>query len=118
MEKTPKLRPFAPNGLLSDSQTKQIVAWWNGEKRVVTTREISKIVKVSRGKLTDIFQPDNERPLDDLKLGAVNRLIALYNQDIVEAQKQEKQNKAKDKIVEALATDKERAQKLIDKVNQ
>ncbi|EOH59432.1 hypothetical protein [Enterococcus faecalis] len=114
MKKKVILRPFAPKGLLSDTQTEQLKAWWHGEKRVVSTREIAKQVGVSRAKLHNSFLNNPDRPFDEMKLVTVNNLIQLYNTDIERAKELEKKNT---KVKETKSSVK-RAEELIKKVGE
>lgn len=114
MKKKVILRPFAPKGLLSDTQTEQLKAWWSGEKRVVSTREIAKQVGVSRAKLHNSFSNNPDRPFDEMKLVTVNNLIQLYNTDIERAKELEKKNT---KVKETKSSVK-RAEELIKKVGE
>lgn len=116
MKKKLLLRPFAPNGLLTDTQTEQLKAWWNGEKRVVSTREIAKQVGVSRAKLYNSFSQNPDRPFDEMKLAIVNNLIQLYNVDIQQAKELEK-NKEKEEAKKTKSSVK-RAEELIKKVGE
>lgn len=109
MKKKINLRPFAPKGLLTESQTEQLKAWWNGEKRMVSTRELAKQVGVSRQKLYNSFEENPERPFDELKLSVVNRFIALYNEDIQKAKKEKEE-------AEETKSSKKLAEELIKKV--
>src|SRR5699024_840088 len=88
------LRPFAPNGLLSEAQTKLLMAWFQGEGRQINQRGIAKEIGVSRNKLYTSFDKNPERPFDELPLKAVNLLIELYNSDI------QKEKEEKKKITE------------------
>lgn len=112
MKKKVALRPFAPNGLLTDTQTEQLKAWWNGEKRVISTRGIAKEVGVSRAKLYNSFAQNPDRPFDEMKLSIVNNLIQLYNVDIERAKELEK----KETEVKETKSNLKRAEELIKKV--
>ncbi|MBC2173995.1 hypothetical protein [Listeria booriae] len=115
MSKKIRPRPFAPNGLLTENQSRQLVAWYEGDERLCNQREISQIIGVSRMKLHTTFAENPERPFDELKLKNVNKLIELYNQDL---------EKQKEKLVVIEETKKEtkktinRAKKLIQKVDE
>ena len=106
------LRPFAPNGLLSEAQTKLLMAWFQGEGRQINQRGIAKEIGVSRNKLYTSFDKNPERPFDELPLKAVNLLIELYNSDIQKAKEEQK------KIAEETKTTKEKAEQLIKKVEK
>src|SRR5699024_7695989 len=86
------LRPFAPNGLLSEAQTKLLMAWFQGEGRQINQRGIAKEIGVSRNKLYTSFDKNPERPFDELPLKAVNLLIELYNSDIQKAKEEKKKS--------------------------
>lgn len=116
MKKKLVLRPFAPRGLLTDKQTEQLKAWWSGENRVVSTREIAKQVGVSRQKLYNSFAQNPDRPFDEMKLAIVNNLIQLYNVDIQQAKELEK-NKEKEEGKKTKSSLK-RAEELIKKVGE
>lgn len=107
-----RLRPFAPNGLLSDAQTKQLKAWFQGENRKINQRGIAEAIGVSRNKLYSSLEKNPNRPFDELPLKTVNKLIELYNSDIQEV-KEERKKEAKE-----TKTTKERAEKLIKKVGK
>lgn len=107
-----RLRPFAPNGLLSAAQTKQLKSWFQGENRNINQRGISDVIGVSRNKLYMSFDKNPERPFDELPLKTVNKLIELYNTDIQQVKEEEK------KVAEETKTTKERAEKLIKKVGK
>lgn len=109
MKKKLNLRPFAPNGLLTETQTEQLKAWWNGEKRVISTRKLAEEIGVSRPKLYKSFTENPERPFDELKLSIVNKFIAIYNEDI------QKAKKVKEEVKET-KTSKKLAEELIKKV--
>jgi len=111
-EKKVTLRPFAPNGLLTDTQTAQLKAWWSGEKRSISTREIVSILKISRQKIYDSLKKNPERPFDELKLKTLNVLIQIYNKDI-QSFKEEQQIEVKES-----KTNKKRASELIKKVGE
>lgn len=107
-----RLRPFAPNGLLSETQTNQLKSWFQGENRKINQRGIAGEINVSRNKLYMSFDKNPDRPFDELPLKTVNKLIELYNRDIEEFRKEEK------KAAEETKTTKERAEKLINKVGK
>lgn len=107
-----RMRPFAPNGLLTDTQTKQLAAWFDGENRKINQRGIAEAIGVSRNKLYSSFGKNPERPFDELALKTVNKLIELYNHDIQESKKEQKD------AAEETKTSKERAEKLINKVSK
>src|SRR5699024_1672673 len=106
------LRPFAPKGLLSDAQTELLKTWFQGEERNINQRGIADAIGVSRNKLYNSFEKNPERPFDELSLGSVNKLIALYNEDIQEVKKERK------KQAEETKSTKEKAEKLIKKVQK
>lgn len=106
------LRPFAPNGLLSDAQSKLLKTWFQGAERNINQRGIAEAIGVSRNKLYNSFEKNPERPFDELSLGSVNKLIALYNKDIKEVKEERK------KEAEETETTKEKAEKLIKKVKK
>src|SRR5699024_3593575 len=107
-----RLRPFAPNGLLSEAQTKQLVSWFQGENRQINQRGIAKEIGVSRNKLYTSFDKNPERPFDELPLKTVNLLIELYNSDIQKAKEEQK------KIAKETKTTKEKAEQLTKKVEK
>lgn len=107
-----RLRPFAPSGLLSEAQTKQLKAWFQGENRQINQRGIAEKIGVSRNKLYMSFDKNPERPFDELPLKTVNLLIELYNSDIQQAKEEQK------KIAEETKSTKEKAEKLIKKVEK
>jgi len=107
-----RIRPFAPNGLLSKTQTKQLEAWFQGESRKINHRGISDAIGVSRNKLYMSFEKNPERPFDELSLKTVNKLIELYNRDIQTVKEEQVE------VAEETKTTKERAEKLIKKVGK
>lgn len=114
MAKNITLRPFAPKGLLTESQNKQLIEWWNNtEKRLVTTREIAQICGISRDTFYRAFKNKPERPFDELALKTVNKIIALYNKDIQEVKKLQQDAERKE-----TTTSKEKAKMLIKKVGE
>ncbi|HLQ96354.1 MAG TPA: hypothetical protein VK108_08205 [Pseudogracilibacillus sp.] len=105
-------RPFAPNGLLTDNQTRTLTAWFEGEKRNINQRGIAEAIGVSRNKLYSAFEKNADRPFDELPLKAVNKIIELYNEDIQQFKEQQKRE------AEETKTTKEKAEKLIKKVGE
>lgn len=113
MNKKITLRPFAPKGILTETQTKQLMAWYNGEKRNISHTEIGQKASVSRQKLYISFKRNPERPFDELKLSIVNKIIQLYNHDIENPKKDDSKE-----IEKELKTGLKKAKSLIKKVEE
>lgn len=113
MNKKITLRPFAPKGILTEAQTKQLMAWYGGEKRNISQVEICEKASVSRQKLYISFKQNPERPFDELKLSIVNKIIQLYNQDIENPKKDDSKE-----IEKELKKGLQKAKSLIKKVEE
>ncbi|STE38054.1 hypothetical protein [Enterococcus mundtii] len=109
-----RMRPFAPKGLLTQAQNKQLLAWYEGENRVIYQKTIAEHIGMTPKTLRKMFQEDPERPFDNFKLKALNRFIALYNEDI-QKYKELEAEKGKEKG-KGTTTSLKLAEKLIDKV--
>lgn len=107
-----QIRPFAPNGLLTDHQTKLLKAWFAGEERYINQRGISETIGVSRNKIYNSFEKNPDRPFDELQLKAVNKLVELYNEDIKQFKEQRKVE------AEETKSTKKKAEQLINKVGE
>lgn len=105
-----RLRPFLPKGLLSSSQSKQLVTWYEGKNRTVTKQDIAKIIDMNRKTLRKMFIDNPERPFDNFKMKHLNKFIKLYNEDI------QRYKELKQQEVQETQISKELVQKLIDKV--
>lgn len=104
MSKKIRMRPFAPNGLLTDLQATQLKAWYEGENRKMNQRSIAKETGINRMTIRSYFEKNPERPFDELPLKKVNKLIEVYNRDI--QQKDEADEKVEEtKKAEELAKD-------------
>lgn len=77
------LRPFAPKGLLTNNQTNQLKRWFDGENRVINQRDLAEKIGISRNKLYQSFKKNPDRPFDELQLKNLNKLISIYNEDIL-----------------------------------
>lgn len=103
MSKKIRMRPFAPNGLLTDSQTEQLKAWYQGENRKMNQRSVADETGINRMTFRSCFEKNPERPFDELVLKKVNKLIEVYNRDI--QQKDEDEQVEETKKAEDLAKD-------------
>lgn len=107
-----RLRPFAPNGLLTENQTKMLTKWFQGDERNINQRGIAEAIGISRNKLYSSFDKNPDRPFDELQLKTVNKFIELYNEDIQQVKEQ------RQKEVEETKSTKKKAEQLIKKVGE
>lgn len=107
-----RLRPFAPKGLLTKTQSKQLTAWYEGENRIVSQREIAEVIDITPKTLRKMFKDNPERPFDNFKLKTLNSFIELYNKDIQEFKELQKNE------VKETRSSLKLAEKLIDKVEE
>lgn len=109
------LETFAPNGLLSDVQTEKLKAWFiEGSCRTISQETVASRIGTSRRTLYSVVKKSPERPFDKLSLETVNKLIAVYNEDVEKAKEERRQEAKREKTEK---TEKEKAQALIKKVS-
>ncbi|KRM94720.1 hypothetical protein FC56_GL001091 [Lentilactobacillus senioris DSM 24302 = JCM 17472] len=111
-----KYYKIAPNGLLSDKQTKLLKSWIGSKDRHINQRDLVEAIGISRNKLYQSFEQNPERPFDELKLKTLNKLLDVYNADILlpkdESTKAGKLSKKQTKVA------KKRINDLISKVEE
>lgn len=112
MAKKIRMRPFAPNGLLTDVQTEQLKAWYqDGENRKISQRAVAEATGINRMTLRSSFEKNPDRPFDEIVLKKVNKLIEVYNEDI-------QRKDEEDEKVEKTKKNKDLAKQLIEKVDK
>ena len=104
MTKKIRMRAFAPNGLLTDVQTEQLKAWYQGENRKMSQRAVAEETGINRMTLRSSFEKNPERPFDEIILKKVNKFIEVYNKDI-QQKDEEDEEVVETKKAEDLAND-------------
>lgn len=114
-----EMKPFAPKGFLTELQNERLKLWildTKGELRTISLEELSKELGMARSNIYKIMKKNPNRPFDDFKLGAVNKLVATYNKDLQETKTKIK--KETETNVKKFQQKKERVEKLIKRVDE
>lgn len=113
-EKKIKMEQFAPNGFLTSNQVERLKRWIDGERRTIKLVDLASELDIARMSINNAFKKNPERPFDEFKLGTVNKLIAVFNEDLKKSNPKEETKKEQKN---ATKKEKERAKKLIKKVD-